>query len=158
MAPSPPHVYPSVASRGGVALDDKCSSFLVSQFKCLYVCGCCNNRCSSNCSNSQTQPHDYLSNDLKHVVKWVENNKSVISVKYDYKCLEEKNCEVLSKDILKMACPSLIHSHINYCGTVWSNAALRDQRRLLITLNKAAKAILGCGFERKLNELQNMMG
>lgn len=29
---------------------------------------------------------------------------------------KRRNCEVLSKDILKMACPSLIHSHINYCG------------------------------------------
>lgn len=52
MAPSPLHVYPSVASRRVVALDDKCSSFLVSQFKCVVVCGCCNNRCSSRLTNS----------------------------------------------------------------------------------------------------------
>lgn len=31
-------------------------------------------------ADSQTQPHDYLSNDLKHDVNWVENNKLVMSV------------------------------------------------------------------------------
>ncbi len=31
-------------------------------------------------ADSQTQLHKYLSNDLKCVIKWVENNKLVLNV------------------------------------------------------------------------------
>ncbi len=64
----------------------------------------------------------------------------------------------LSKDFLKMVCHNLIYSHITCCGAVWGSAAQRDLKRLQITLNRAARIILGCRLERKVNELHNMMG
>lgn len=37
------------------------------------------------------------------------------------------------------------------------NAAQRDMRRLLITLNKAARLVLMCGFEKGVGELHIIM-
>ena len=64
----------------------------------------------------------------------------------------------LSKDILKVISHSLIYSHINYCCAVWGRAAQRDMRRLQITLNKAARMVLRCGFENRVSELHIIMG
>ena len=65
---------------------------------------------------------------------------------------------LLPMDTLKVISHSLIYSHINYCCVVWGNAALGDIRRLQITLNKAARMLLRCGYEIGTVELQNIMG
>lgn len=167
-------------------------------------------------ADSQTRLYEYLSNDFKSVIKWVENNKLVLNViktKYMIICTTRKRRKLkpwhltygsvhieeatevkllgvrkqnnlswaahitdlskrvmkmagmigrivkfLSKDTLKVICHSLIYSHISYCCAVWGNAALRDMRRLQITLNKAARMVLRCGFEKAVSELHAMMG
>lgn len=57
-----------------------------------------------------------------------------------------------------MVCNDLMDGHIKHGGALWGNAARRELKRLGIVSNKAAKIIPGCGLERKVNELHNMMG
>lgn len=64
-----------------------------------------------------------------------------------------RNCQVL-----RMICNGLMDSHIKHGGALWGNAARRELKRLGIMSNKAAKIISGCGLERKVNELHNVMG
>ena len=167
-------------------------------------------------AESQTQLYDYLANDFKRVVEWVENNKLVLNTnktKNMVICTNKKRkrlgpwsltyggvqidevsevkllgvriqnnlswtahitdlskrvskmagmvgriAGLISKDTLKVVSHSLIYSHINYCCVVWGNAALRDMKSLQITLNKAARMVLKCGYEIGTSELHSMMG
>ena len=66
--------------------------------------------------------------------------------------------ELLPKCTLKVISRSLIYSHINYCCAVWGNADQQDMKRLQISLNKAARMILRCGYETGTSQLHSIMG
>ena len=70
----------------------------------------------------------------------------------------KKVFNVLPKETLKVISHSLIYSHVNYCCAVWGNAAQIDVKRLQISLNKAARMILGCGYETGTSQLHSIMG
>ena len=94
---------------------------------------------------------------LDNSISWSSHISQLCNKIIGTSCMLRRIVKYMPEQIFKQISQALIHSQINYCSVVWSNASVGDLKRMQIAQNKEAVIILQCGYERSSIELHNAL-